>query len=317
MFTVLAIDHLVLRVSDLERMLRFYCDVLGCTVERYQDHIGLVQLRAGRSLIDLVPVEGKLGKAGGAAPGTEGRNLQHFCLRIEPFDEAAIRERLVAHGIEVSEAESRYGAEGYGPSVYFADPEGNEVELKGPSPAPSQEACEQVLKFWFEEIEPAQWWKKDEAFDRMIVERFGSLHRSAGAGELFEWRSTGRGRLAEIIVLDQFSRNMFRASPLMFACDPMALALAQEAIAIRVDKALNQAERSFLYMPFMHSESLGIHEDAVELFRQNGNPHNLDFEIRHKAIIERFGRYPHRNAILGRESTAEELEFLKQPGSDF
>lgn len=317
MFTILAIDHLVLRISDLERMLGFYCDVLGCTVERRQDHIGLVQLRAGRSLIDLVTVEGALGKAGGAAPGTEGRNLQHFCLRIEPFDEAAIRNRLAAHGIEVSEAETRYGAEGYEPSIYLVDPEGNEVELKGPPSAPTQEAYEQVLKFWFEEIEPAQWWKKDEAFDRMIVERFAQLHRSAAAGELFEWRNTARGRLAEIIVLDQFSRNMFRDSPLMFACDPMALVLAQEAIAVGADKTLNQAERSFLYMPFMHSESLGIHEVAVELFRQNGNPHNLDFELRHKAIIERFGRYPHRNTILGRQSTDEELEFLRQPGSSF
>jgi len=176
---------------------------------------------------------------------------------------------------------------------------------------------QEILKFWFEEIEPAQWWKKDENLDRMITERFSEIHQRVARCELFEWRMMARGRLAEIIVLDQFSRNMFRGSPLSFAYDPLALALAQEAIAAGADKSLNQAERSFLYMPFMHSESLKIHEIAVELFRQNGNPNNLDFEFRHKAIIERFGRYPHRNAILGRVSTEEEIEFLKQPGSGF
>jgi glyoxylase I family protein len=126
------IDHLVLRVADLERMERFYCEVLGCTVERRQEAIGLVQLRAGRSLIDLVPVTGELGRAGGAAPGTEGRNLDHFCLRLEPFDEAAIRRELAAHQVGAGPTVSRYGAEGAGPSIYLSDPEGNTVELKGP-----------------------------------------------------------------------------------------------------------------------------------------------------------------------------------------
>ena len=127
------LDHLVLRVVNLDGMLRFYCDVLGCTVERRQDAIGLVQLRAGRSLIDLVPVDGKLGRAGGAAPGVEGRNLDHFCFRVEPFDEAAIRRQLDAHGVAAGPVESRYGAEGVGPSLYVTDPEGNVVELKGPA----------------------------------------------------------------------------------------------------------------------------------------------------------------------------------------
>jgi len=132
MLHIREIDHLVLRVRDLDRMLWFYCEVLGCSVQRRQDDIGLVQLRAGRSIIDLVPVDGELGRAGGAAPGTEGRNLDHFCLRIEPFDEPAIRSWLVAQGIEVGPVVSRYGAEGQGPSVYLSDPEGNGVELKGP-----------------------------------------------------------------------------------------------------------------------------------------------------------------------------------------
>ena len=132
MLHIREIDHLVLRVRDLDKMLWFYCEVLGCSVQRRQDDIGLVQLRAGRSIVDLVVVDGVLGRAGGAAPGAEGRNLDHFCLRIEPFDEPAIRQALVAQGIEVGPVESRYGAEGQGPSVYLSDPEGNGVELKGP-----------------------------------------------------------------------------------------------------------------------------------------------------------------------------------------
>jgi glyoxylase I family protein len=132
MIHIREIDHLVLRVVDLERMLRFYCGALGCSVERRQDDIGLVQLRAGRSIVDLVPVGGKLGKVGGAPPGKEARNLDHFCFRVEPFDETSIRSHLAAQGIEVGAAESRYGAEGEGPSIYLADPEGNVVELKGP-----------------------------------------------------------------------------------------------------------------------------------------------------------------------------------------
>ena len=132
-FHIREIDHLVLRVVDLQRMLGFYCGALGCTIERRQDEIGLVQLRAGRSLIDLVPVTGKLGRAGGAAPDPQARNLDHFCLRVEPFDAAEIRRHLVAHGVDAGQVESRYGAEGEGPSMYLADPEGNVVELKGPS----------------------------------------------------------------------------------------------------------------------------------------------------------------------------------------
>jgi len=122
----------VLRVADLERMLAFYCGALGCTVERRVDSLGLVQLRAGRSILDLVPVDGALGRAGGAAPGREGRNLDHFCFRVEPFDETQIRRDLAARGIQAGPAESRYGAEGTGPSIYVTDPEGNVVELKGP-----------------------------------------------------------------------------------------------------------------------------------------------------------------------------------------
>jgi len=135
MIRIREIDHLVLRVVDLERMVRFYCDALGCSVERRQEALGLVQLRAGRSLLDLVPVAGKLGQAGGAAPGREARNLDHFCFRVEPFDEVAIRRQLQAHGVEAGPLESRYGAEGTGPSLYITDPEGNVVELKGPSAA--------------------------------------------------------------------------------------------------------------------------------------------------------------------------------------
>ena len=131
-FEIVGIDHLVLRVRDLDRMVRFYCDVLGCRVERVQGEIGLTQIRAGRSLIDLVPVDGKLGRMGGAAPGKEARNLDHFCVTIDGYDEARIRAYLTARGVAIGEAGSRYGAEGEGPSLYVSDPEDNVVELKGP-----------------------------------------------------------------------------------------------------------------------------------------------------------------------------------------
>ena len=134
-FRIQHLDHIVLRVVDLDRMLRFYQVVLGCTMERRQEELGLYQVRAGSSLIDLVPLDGKLGRAGGAAPGAEGRNLDHFCLRVDPYDEAAIRAHLEAHGVEPGESGSRYGAEGEGPSLYLRDPEGNMIELKGPPAA--------------------------------------------------------------------------------------------------------------------------------------------------------------------------------------
>jgi catechol 2,3-dioxygenase-like lactoylglutathione lyase family enzyme len=132
MFTIKQLDHLVLRVTSLDAMVRFYTEVLGCSVERVQEEIGLVQLRAGASLIDLVPVDGKLGRMGGAAPGKEGRNLDHFCLAIAPFDGEALIRYLQSKGVEPGQVESRYGAEGEGPSLYLTDPEGNTVELKGP-----------------------------------------------------------------------------------------------------------------------------------------------------------------------------------------
>ncbi len=131
MIQIKGIDHLVLRVANLDAMLNFYCEVLGCFVERRLDDIGLIQLRAGSSLLDLVPVHGKLGKAGGAAPGREGRNLDHFCLAVKLFDEQAIRSHLEAHGVEAGAIATRYGAEGEGPSLYVTDPDGNVVELKG------------------------------------------------------------------------------------------------------------------------------------------------------------------------------------------
>ena len=131
-FVLRQLDHIVLRVRDVDAMQAFYCDVLGCSVERRQSDIGLLQLRAGVSLIDLVDVDGKLGRMGGAAPGAEGRNVDHFCLRIEPFDRDALLAHLQARGVRVGDYGSRYGAEGEGPSQYLFDPEGNLVELKGP-----------------------------------------------------------------------------------------------------------------------------------------------------------------------------------------
>lgn len=175
---------------------------------------------------------------------------------------------------------------------------------------------QEVLRFWFEEIEPSQWWKKSDGFDQLIVDRFSETHARAARCELFSWRDTPGGRLAEIIVLDQFSRNMFRGKPQAFAQDQTALVLAQEAVALKVDKELAETQRGFIYLPFMHSESLIIHEVAEEIYRKHGQT-SLEWELKHKRIIEQFGRYPHRNESLGRKSTPEERAFLEGPDSSF
>lgn len=180
-----------------------------------------------------------------------------------------------------------------------------------------QVTAQDVLNFWFNELEPKDWFVSSESVDQTITERFSALLQSAAQCELSHWRDSAKGRLAEIIVLDQFSRNIYRNTAGAFSQDPLALALSQEAIALGKDKELSSTEQSFLYMPFMHSESATIHQHAVELFNKPGLENNYDFELKHKVIIDRFGRYPHRNEILGRESTPEEIEFLAQPGSSF
>ncbi|WP_104202497.1 DUF924 family protein [Billgrantia saliphila] len=176
---------------------------------------------------------------------------------------------------------------------------------------------DEVIAFWFEELQPVHWFRKDAELDAHIRQRFGALHAAAAAGELWQWRDTPQGRLAEILVLDQFSRNLYRDDPRAFAQDPMALVLAQEAVALDIDREFGVLWRSFLYMPYMHSESLKVHDEALRLFDQPGLEENLRFERLHRDILLRFGRYPHRNAILGRASTTEELAFLEQPGSSF
>lgn len=175
----------------------------------------------------------------------------------------------------------------------------------------------EVLNFWFQELTPAEWFKKDTALDERIKEKFSDVLQKIVAGECATWRSDARGILAQVIVLDQFSRNIFRDSPKAFAQDALALAMAQDAVRLGLDKELGTQERAFLYMPYMHSESVSVHEEAMVLFALPGLENNLDFEIKHKVIIDRFGRYPHRNEILGRVSTPEEIEFLKQPNSSF
>ena len=174
-----------------------------------------------------------------------------------------------------------------------------------------------IITFWFKTLEPKQWFIKDFALDKLITKRFQAVHHAAMLGELYMWRETPEGRLAEIIVLDQFSRNMFRDTPQAFASDTLALILAQEAIRQGDDQHVEIEQRAFMYMPYMHSESALIHEQAVKLFDQPGAEYNYEFELKHKAIIDQFGRYPHRNAILGRQSTPQEIAFLKHAESSF
>ena len=174
-----------------------------------------------------------------------------------------------------------------------------------------------ILHFWFTELTPTLPLADAAALDGTVRTRFGATLEAAARCELFAWRTTPEGRLAEVLVLDQFSRNVYRDTPQAFAQDALALALAQELVASGQDRSLPLAQRSFAYMPYMHSESALVHTQAVALFAQLGLEDTLRFEQRHQAIIERFGRYPHRNAILGRESTPEELAFLNEPGSGF
>lgn len=172
-----------------------------------------------------------------------------------------------------------------------------------------------VLDFWFVETSPEQRFTKDEAFDAEIRKRFLVVYEDIMEDRMASWQTAPEGRLAEIIVLDQFSRNMFRNTPRAFSADDKTLSLAREAIAKGYDLALEPEQRGFLYLPFMHSESIEVHDEASELFKKLGDEGMIKYERLHREIIERFGRYPHRNEILGRASTLEEDEFLKtNPG---
>ncbi len=174
-----------------------------------------------------------------------------------------------------------------------------------------------VLAFWFDELRPEQWFKKDPEVDATVGARFGPLYERLAAGLPPRWRATPEGCLAAVIVLDQFPRNLFRDDPRAYATDAAALATAEHAIEDGFDSALNPARKQFLYTPFEHSEDPAVQARSVELFAPIDEPEALDYARRHKAIIDRFGRFPHRNAVLGRPSTAEERAFLEQPGSSF
>ena len=176
---------------------------------------------------------------------------------------------------------------------------------------------EDILHFWFVEAGPKAWWQKSDVFDALVKQRFLGVYEAVRLGELSTWRTRANGWLAEIIILDQFPRNMFRGSARSYESDALALALAQEAVAQGIGEDWHPDKRQFLYMPYMHSESALVHADAVKVFSKPGMENNLDFEMKHKRIIDRFGRYPHRNAALGRISTPEEIAFLKEPGSSF
>lgn len=181
----------------------------------------------------------------------------------------------------------------------------------------SETKIHEILTFWFEECSPEQWFKKDDQFDATIRNRFLETYEELVAGNHGDWRETAEGCLAEIILLDQFSRNMFRDNPKAFEADPQARACLHHALAHGFDQELTTAQRNFLYLPLEHSEDVKDQEQAVELFTANGDETTTDYAIQHKVIIDRFGRFPHRNKVLGRKSTQEEEEFLTQPGSSF
>ena len=176
---------------------------------------------------------------------------------------------------------------------------------------------DEVLGFWFKELTPEDWFGGGDEVDDRIRERFLALHEALRDEVPVSWRASPRGMLAAVIALDQFPRNMYRGDPLAFAADATALALAAEAVDRGFDRSMTGDERKFLYLPFEHSENPGVQERSVELFASLEDDDTLGYAIRHKEIIDRFGRFPHRNAVLGRESTPEEIEFLKEPDSSF
>ena len=171
---------------------------------------------------------------------------------------------------------------------------------------------ESVIDFWFKETTSEQKFKKDDVFDKLVKSKFGGMYWKILNRETESWQKTPEGRLAEVIVLDQFARNMFRGDKQSFAADELALSLSRDALEAGADRQLPEEQKHFLYMPYMHSESKEVHEEALKIFTERSNKDFLKYEIEHKKIIDRFGRYPHRNEVLERESTPEELEFLKE-----
>jgi uncharacterized protein (DUF924 family) len=178
-------------------------------------------------------------------------------------------------------------------------------------------AWSDILRFWFRETDPAQWWKKDAAFDRRLTERFAARVEEAAAGGFDEWRRDAKGALALILLLDQFPRNIWRGTARASATDAEAKIVAEAAIAAGLDKGLSADERLFLYLPFEHSENLDDQERAVALVRTLGNAYYLKFAEAHRDVIRRFGRFPHRNRALGRANTPAEDEYLKDPNAGF
>ena len=171
-----------------------------------------------------------------------------------------------------------------------------------------------VIDFWFEEVKPKQKWKKDLKFDALIREKFENTFWDVVKGKYEDWRMEPEGRLAEVVVLDQFSRNIFRDKPEAFAHDSLALKLAEEAVRVGDDRRLDGKKRSALYMPYMHSESADVHEEGMKLFGSLNDDMGIKYMKSHKKIIDEFGRYPHRNEILGRKSTEEELKHIREHG---
>lgn len=176
---------------------------------------------------------------------------------------------------------------------------------------------EDIITFWFEEISPEQWFKKDKEFDAMLLERAGTTVIKALNGQLDRWSKTSTGSVSLVILLDQFTRNIFRDTPKAFSGDEMALVLSQKSINSKWFSELSMTFKQFLLMPMMHSEDISIQEKSLPLFKQHANNRTYEFAVKHRDIIAKFGRFPHRNLILSRPSTEEELMFLNEPGSSF
>lgn len=195
---------------------------------------------------------------------------------------------------------------------------GGEVAAAGDGAMTDEaESVEEVLAFWFGPEAEGRWFAKDEAFDARLGRRLGGLASAAAGGRLDGWAGTARGALALVILLDQLPRNLHRGRPDAFAQDPKARAVASRAVDQGLDRSLTPRERLFLYLPFEHGEDLADQDRAVALIGALGDAEQTDYAVRHRAVVRRFGRFPHRNRVLGRESTPEEVAFLTEPGSSF
>lgn len=320
-----------LAVTNCVASLNFYCKILGFTVAYQRKKEGFAFLEFGDSQLMLDQADRGRTFAADASPLSQpfgrGLNLQINCDDIETLINA-LDDSGIDLVLEPEEKWYRQGANEIGVrQIIVADPDGYLLRFSqslGVRALSADVTPQNVLQFWFQELSPKDHFVKSDALDATLTARFGKTHEML-ARELqnkenhsdHHWAQNAKDTLAAILVLDQFSRNMYRNTPASFGSDDIALSLAKMCVEKGWDADLDAAQKSFIYMPFMHSENSTDQAKCVELFQALGSEFGAEFAIKHQVIIERFGRFPHRNEILQRKSTPEEIAFLTEPNSSF